>query len=269
MEHISASSVYAAPIVPKPGYDMLQLLRDSIANKPGRDLSESDRRASLLLKEPTKHHLWYERRRPENFLSFEGYLIAKRVLDLTVCIFLLPIALPLLVLCYIAIRIDSPGAVFFFQRRTGRGGKRFKVYKLRTMVKNAAELRETLMHLNELKPPDFKITNDPRVTRVGRFLRKTSLDELPQIFNVIKGTMTLIGPRPSSYEAHTYDLWHTARFELKPGITGLAQVTGRSVLLLDEKLRYDISYLRNMSLWLDIKILWRTLGVVFGGKGVK
>ena len=125
------------------------------------------------------------------------------------------------------------------------------------------------MHLNELKPPDFKITNDPRVTRVGKFLRKTSLDELPQIFNVLKGDMSLVGPRPSSYKASTYDLWHTARFELKPGITGLAQVCGRSELLLDEKLRYDIAYLRNMSLWLDVQILLRTIPVVLAGKGVK
>ncbi|MFQ5605364.1 MAG: sugar transferase [bacterium] len=212
---------------------------------------------------------WYELNGNKPFLSKEAYLRAKRVLDLIICLAVLPIALPILALCFVAIKVDTPGPVFFFQKRTGKGGKRFRVIKLRTMVKNAAELREKYLHLNELKAPDFKITNDPRVTRMGRFLRKTSLDELPQIFNVLKGDMTLVGPRPSSYKAHTYDLWHTARFELKPGITGLAQVCGRSELLLDEKLRYDISYLKNMSFWLDIRILLRTILVVFRGHGVK
>ncbi|MCG8607908.1 sugar transferase [bacterium] len=248
---------------------MLQLLRDSIGSRQARNTDGRVNRASLLLEEPQKKHLWYEKRRQNNLLSLGAYSVAKRIFDLVISILLLPLALVLLATCYVAIKIDTPGPVFFFQRRTGRGGKPFKVYKLRTMVQNAAELREKLMHLNELKPPDFKITNDPRVTNVGRFLRKTSLDELPQLFNVLKGEMTLVGPRPSSYEAHTYDLWHTARFELKPGITGLAQVCGRSELLLDEKLRFDISYWRNMCLWLDFKILLRTVGVVLGGKGVK
>lgn len=211
---------------------------------------------------------WYELRH-KPYLKHDTFLGIKRAIDILAALVLLPVALPLLVLCAVAIRLDSPGAIYFFQERTGKGGKRFRVYKLRTMVKNAAELREKYMHLNELKAPDFKITNDPRVTRVGRLLRKASLDELPQIFNVLKGNMTLVGPRPSSYGAHTYDLWHTARFELKPGITGLAQVCGRSELLLDEKLRYDIAYLRNMSLWLDIRILLRTVAVVFKGQGVK
>ncbi|NIR48998.1 sugar transferase [candidate division KSB1 bacterium] len=190
-------------------------------------------------------------------------------MDVVICTALLPIALPLLALCYIAVKLDTPGPFFFFQNRTGKGGKPFRVIKLRTMVKNAAELRDKYLHLNELNPPDFKITNDPRVTRVGRFLRQTSLDELPQLFNVLMGDMTLVGPRPSSYNAHTYDLWHTARFELKPGITGLAQVNGRGELLLDDKARYDIAYLRNMSLWLDIRILFRTIAVVLKGQGVK
>lgn len=226
------------------------------------------RNGTVILLENPIIKPWYERRQPP-FLSHDVYLRIKRAIDICVSILLLPIVLVLLAICALAIKLDSPGPVYFFQERTGKGGKRFKVYKLRTMVKNAAELREQLMHLNELKAPDFKITNDPRVTRVGKWLRKTSLDELPQIFNVLKGEMTLVGPRPSSYGAHTYDLWHTARFELKPGITGLAQVCGRSELLLDEKLRYDIAYLRNISLSLDLRILLRTIAVVLNGKGVK
>lgn len=223
--------------------------------------------AKMLALESDK--LWYEMGAQKRRLRMDTYLRIKRTIDVVVSLAVLPFVLPLLGLCYIAVKVESPGPFLFFQKRTGKGGKPIKVYKLRTMVKNAAELREKYMHLNELKPPDFKITNDPRVTKVGRFLRKASLDELPQIFNVLKGDMTLVGPRPSSYSAHTYDLWHTARFELKPGITGLAQVCGRSDLLLDEKLRYDIAYLRNISLWLDIRILLRTLPVVFGGEGVK
>jgi lipopolysaccharide/colanic/teichoic acid biosynthesis glycosyltransferase len=143
------------------------------------------------------------------------------------------------------------------------------MYKLRTMVKNAEALKEQYAHLNELQPPDFKITNDPRVTRVGRILRMTSLDELPQILNILRGDMSLVGPRPSSYSALTYSLWHTERFELKPGITGLAQVCGRSELFLDDKVRYDVAYLRNRSLWLDVQILLRTMFVVLTRRGVK
>jgi lipopolysaccharide/colanic/teichoic acid biosynthesis glycosyltransferase len=175
--------------------------------------------------------------------------------------------LPMLAICCLAIRLDSPGPIFFFQFRTGRGGRRFKMYKLRTMVKNAEELKEKYMHLNLLTYPDFKIANDPRITRVGRFLRKTSLDELPQIFNVLRGDMTLVGPRPTSFKASTYSLWHTTRLELKPGLTGLWQVGGRNELDFDERVRLDIAYLRNQCLWLDLQIMFRTVGAVFSGRG--
>jgi lipopolysaccharide/colanic/teichoic acid biosynthesis glycosyltransferase len=212
---------------------------------------------------------WYERGAEVNLLSEAAYQSAKRLMDIVVCLALLPLVLPLIALCVIAIKLDSPGPAFFKQSRTGKGGRSFKIFKLRTMVKNAAELREKYLHLNELTLPDFKITNDPRLTRVGRILRKLSFDELPQIFNVLLGHMSLVGPRPSSYAAATYNLWHTARFELKPGITGLAQVCGRSELHLDDKLRYDIAYLRNQSFWLDLQILFRTIGVVLAGRGVK
>jgi lipopolysaccharide/colanic/teichoic acid biosynthesis glycosyltransferase len=248
---------------------MIQLIRDIKDTKSnGRADTHVRRNGAVVLLDNPITHAWYERRR-KPYLSHATFLKFKRAIDIVVSLLFIPLALPILALCAIAIRVDSPGPIYFFQERTGKGGKRFKVYKLRTMVRNAAELREKYMHLNELKPPDFKITNDPRVTRVGKWLRKTSLDELPQIFNVLKGDMTLVGPRPSSYGAHTYDLWHTARFELKPGVTGLAQVCGRSELLLDEKLRYDIAYLRNMCLWLDVRILLRTIAVVFNGRGVK
>ena len=197
----------------------------------------------------------------------EAYKRVKRVIDLVVCVVAMPAIVLILALCCLAIRIDSPGPIFFFQYRTGRGGRRFKMYKLRTMVKNADELKEKYMHLNVLTYPDFKIINDPRITRVGRFLRKTSLDELPQILNVLRGDMSLIGPRPTSFCSSTYSLWHTARLEAKPGLTGLWQVSGRNEIDFDDRVRLDIAYMRNRSMWLDLQILCRTVGTVFNGRG--
>jgi lipopolysaccharide/colanic/teichoic acid biosynthesis glycosyltransferase len=191
----------------------------------------------------------------------------KRCIDLAICILLLPITLLLLAACAMAIKVDSPGPVLFRQRRTGRGGRLFTMYKLRTMVNNAEQLKQSYLHLNRLSYPDFKIIDDPRVTRVGRILRRTSLDEVPQIFNVLRGDMTLVGPRPTSFSASTYQLWHTARLELTPGITGLWQVSGRNELDFDDRLRLDIAYLRNQCLWLDLRILLRTFGCVFSGRG--
>jgi lipopolysaccharide/colanic/teichoic acid biosynthesis glycosyltransferase len=195
------------------------------------------------------------------------YRIAKRTLDLVVSLLLLPGVLLVLVLCAIAIRLDSPGPVFFFQQRTGRGGRRFRMWKLRTMRRDAEQLKQQYMHLNVLSYPDFKIVNDPRITRVGRLLRKTSLDELPQLFNVLTGDMSLVGPRPTSFGADTYRLWHTARLEVKPGITGLWQVSGRNELDFDDRLRLDIAYIRRRSFWLDVAILARTVGVVVTRRG--
>ena len=135
------------------------------------------------------------------------------------------------------------------------------------MVRNAEELKQQYAHLNELTYPDFKISNDPRITRVGRILRKTSLDELPQLFNILRGDMSWVGPRPTSFSAKTYKLWHTARLEMKPGLTGLWQVSGRNELDFDDRLRLDIAYLRNRCVWLDLKIMFRTISCVFTGRG--
>ena len=190
------------------------------------------------------------------------YLIVKRFIDLVVFVVSLPFVLLLLALFAVAIRIDSPGPVVFTQLRTGQHGRRFRMYKFRTMVQNAEELKASLQHLNVLPLPDFKIINDPRITRLGRFLRKTSLDELPQVINVWKGEMTLVGPRPTSFPAESYDLWHTRRLEVRPGITGLWQVKGRNEMTFDERLRLDSQYIRRMSLWLDAKIVWWTIASV-------
>jgi lipopolysaccharide/colanic/teichoic acid biosynthesis glycosyltransferase len=155
----------------------------------------------------------------------------------------------------------------FFQMRTGKGGRPFKMFKFRSMVKNAEAMKKQLMHLNELQWPDFKITNDPRITRVGRILRKTSLDELPQIFNVLRGEMSLVGPRPTSFSASTYALWQTERLDVVPGITGLWQVYGRASTEFDDRLRLDIAYIEHRCIWLDIQIMFRTVGAVLHARG--
>ena len=222
--------------------------------------------SSAAILEISRGKLWYERI-GEPILSADVYAGIKRALDIALSLLALPLVLPVLALAVLAIKLDSPGAAWFFQKRTGLGGRRFRMLKLRTMVQNAEELKAKYAHLNELKAPDFKITNDPRMTRVGRFLRKTSLDELPQIFNVLIGNMSLVGPRPTSFSPSTYSLWHTARLEMTPGLTGLWQVSGRAELQFDERLRLDIAYLRNRSLWLDLQILLRTFGAVVSGRG--
>jgi len=195
------------------------------------------------------------------------YFMTKRLLDLTLCMMMMPFILLVITLCCVALWIENPGPLFFTQSRTGRGGRRFQMYKLRTMVTNAEEVKEQLRHLNELTWPDFKISDDPRVTRVGRILRKTSLDELPQIFNVLMGDMSLVGPRPTSFSANTYTLWHTERLEVQPGITGLWQVSGRSDIDFDDRLRLDIEYIRKRSLWFDCRLLYRTIAAVVTPKG--
>jgi lipopolysaccharide/colanic/teichoic acid biosynthesis glycosyltransferase len=195
------------------------------------------------------------------------YLVAKRILDLAICVALLVIAIPVILVCALAIRLDSPGWVMIAQPRTGRDGRRFRMLKLRTMVANAEELKPQLAHLSVVPPPDFKIPDDPRITRVGRFLRATSLDELPQLFNVLRGDMSLVGPRPTSFDASRYELWHTQRLDVRPGITGLWQLEGRNVTTFDERLRLDVQYIRRRSVLFDLELIARTVVVVFRRSG--
>lgn len=204
---------------------------------------------------------------PQVRLYKKEYQLVKRIFDLTVCMIAMPPLLLLMGIIALIIYLDDPGPVLFKQQRTGKGGKRFGIYKFRTMVTNAEELKVKYMHLNELTWPDFKITNDPRVTKIGNILRKTSLDEIPQIFNVIKGEMSLVGPRPTSFDVSTYSLWHTERLEVTPGITGLWQVKGRSDVDFDDRIALDVEYIENQSLWLDIKILFWTVTSVFKQEG--
>jgi len=188
------------------------------------------------------------------------YRFVKRVMDVTLCLALIPLTLPIMAVCAVLIWLENPGPVLFRQWRTGKGGTRFRMLKFRTMVVNAEELKHEHAHLNQLTWPDFKIADDPRVTRIGGVLRRSSHDELPQLFNVLRGEMSLVGPRPTSFDVSTYQLWHTERLEVIPGITGLWQISGRSDVDFDERLQLDIEYIERQSIWLDMQIL---LGTVF------
>lgn len=212
---------------------------------------------------------WVKKFDPQKrILTGRSYRLAKRMMDLSLVLMAVPLWLPLTIVIAIIIQITSPGApVIFKQLRTGKGGGRFYMYKFRTMVPNAEELKSKYAHLNELQWPDFKITNDPRITPIGKFLRKTSLDELPQMINILKGEMSLVGPRPTSFGPETYKLWHTHRLDVMPGLTGLWQILGRAQLEFDDRLRLDIAYIERASLWLDINILFRTLAAVFQSRG--
>ena len=214
---------------------------------------------------------WLHNIHPENaLLRGRNYLVAKRIIDLALTFLSMPVWLPLIGISMLAIMIESPGSPpVFSQLRTGKGGRRFKLYKLRSMVHNAEELKKELAHLNELEWPDFKITNDPRITRVGKVLRKTSLDELPQLFNVLKGDMSLVGPRPTSFDSKTYKLWQTERLDVIPGITGLWQLYGRGDTEFTDRLKMDIAYIERRCIWLDVQILVRTVAAVLERRGAK
>ncbi len=190
------------------------------------------------------------------------YRPVKRVIDVAVCLALLPVVGPLLVLIALVVVIDSRGPVLFVQQRTGQGGRRFPMLKFRTMVRDAEALKESLAHLSIVPAPDFKLPGDPRITRVGRVLRSTSLDELPQLLNVLVGHMSLVGPRPTSFAPSTYSLWHTRRLEVRPGVTGLWQVQGRTGLSFDERLRLDVRYIDRCCLPLDLWIMVATVRAV-------
>jgi exopolysaccharide biosynthesis polyprenyl glycosylphosphotransferase len=195
--------------------------------------------------------------------------IIKRFLDITVAAFALVLFAPVLLIAAIGIKVTSPGPVFFLQERIGINKRRFKIYKFRTMVPNAEKLMSALEKDNEAGGPVFKMKNDPRVTRFGKALRKSSIDELPQLFNVLKGDMSLVGPRPlpiRDYEGFNED-WQRRRFSVKPGITCLWQVNGRSGISFDQWMLLDLQYMDEWSLWLDLKILAKTVPAVIKGEG--
>lgn len=176
---------------------------------------------------------------------------------------------PLLLGLALVIKFSSPGPAIFVQKRTGYRGRTFGMYKFRTMVANAEELKESLRHLNKhgVDAIDFKIDADPRITPIGGFLRRSSLDELPNLINVVTGDMRLVGPRPTSFNAYRYKDAHLARLSIYPGMTGLWQISGRSNIDFDQRVELDLSYIANQSLALDLKILLKTPFKVFSGHG--
>jgi exopolysaccharide biosynthesis polyprenyl glycosylphosphotransferase len=199
----------------------------------------------------------------------EHALLIKRFVDLTLTIVALPLLIPVFALVAAAIKLDSPGPAVFVQERVGLHKRRFRMYKFRSMVVDAEARMAEIEHLNEAEGPNFKIENDPRLTRVGRFIRKTSIDELPQLINVLVGDMSLVGPRPMSIR--DVDLFDRGiqrkRFSVRPGLTCLWQISGRSNLSFDDWLRLDLRYISDWSLTLDLKILAMTVPSVIKGSG--
>jgi lipopolysaccharide/colanic/teichoic acid biosynthesis glycosyltransferase len=204
---------------------------------------------------------WIRKFNPEKrLLKGRYYLAAKRAMDISIAVISIPFWLPLIITISIAILITSGWPIFFVQLRTGKGGRRFFMYKFRTMVKNAEAMKKEIAAVNangELAGP-LKLKNDPRVTPIGKILRKTSLDELPQILNIILGNMSFVGPRPTSWSLASYKLWHTERLDVLPGLTGLWQIYGRGGEDFDEWLRWDIRYIEKRSIWFDFLILIKT-----------
>lgn len=194
--------------------------------------------------------------------------LIKRIFDIVVSTFLLILLSPLLLVLYIWIKLDSEGEAVFKQTRVGVKGKTFTIYKFRTMIKNADKLYEVKVDKDNLGSLVFQDKDDPRITKSGRFLRKTSLDELPQLLNIIKGDMSLIGPRPEIPAiADLYSDYEKIRLLVKPGVSGLAQVNGRGDLELSMTIGFDVRYIKEFSLWLDFKIMLKTVKVVFMGEG--
>ena len=208
----------------------------------------------------------------KRILTGRSYRAAKRAMDLSIVLLSAPFWLPILGAVALAIKLSAWNApVFFVQLRTGKGGRRFRMFKFRSMVPDAEKLKSQLAAVNasgELAGP-LKLEHDPRITRLGRILRKTSLDELPQLINIISGDMSLVGPRPTSWSPESYKLWHTERLDVLPGITGLWQVFGRGSQDFDDWLRWDIQYIEKRSLWFDFVILIKTFTVLFKQRGAR
>ncbi|MCS7072338.1 MAG: sugar transferase, partial [Anaerolinea sp.] len=184
----------------------------------------------------------------------------KRIVDLLLIVLALPLLIPLFALIALAIRLEGPGPIFYKAVRIGENGRRFQMYKFRSMIPDADKLRAELVKTHELDPRHPKLRDDPRVTRVGRFIRRTSLDELPNLINVVLGEMSLVGPRPPTPdEVALYEPWHRQRLQIKPGMTGLWQVSGRSEIPFDEMCLLDIYYIENWSMGLDAQILMMTI----------
>lgn len=211
----------------------------------------------------------------ENSLEFQVinkenrliYNFTKRLMDILLSLFGLIIVSPIMLIVAILIKLESTGPVIFSQRRVGLNGREFNMLKFRSMVQNAEELKEKLKEQNEMSGPMFKMKEDPRVTKVGRVIRKTSIDELPQLINVLKGEMSLVGPRPSlPKEVAKFEPWMLERLNVKPGLTCYWQVSGRNNIDFEDWMKLDIKYVKDRNLGLDIKLIFKTFFVLFGDK---
>jgi exopolysaccharide biosynthesis polyprenyl glycosylphosphotransferase len=195
------------------------------------------------------------------------YTFAKRTLDLILSLMGVICVSPVFLIVGLIIKLDSRGPIIFSQKRIGKDGKEFNMYKFRSMVINAEELKKKLIDKNEVSGPMFKMKDDPRITKIGKFIRKTSIDELPQLINVLKGEMSLVGPRPSlPKEVAEFEPWMMRRLEVKPGLTCYWQVSGRSSIGFEEWMRLDVKYIEEKSMWVDIKLIFKTFFVLFGDK---
>lgn len=195
------------------------------------------------------------------------YNATKRLIDILLSLLGLIIVSPIMLIVAILIKLESTGPVIFSQKRVGLNGKEFNMLKFRSMVQNAEELKEKLQKQNEMSGPMFKMKEDPRVTKVGKFIRKTSIDELPQLINVLKGEMSLVGPRPSlPKEVAKFEPWMLERLNVKPGLTCYWQVSGRNNIDFEDWMKLDIKYVKDRNLVLDIKLIFKTFFVLFGDK---
>ena len=203
----------------------------------------------------------------ENNENLKFYEICKRGIDIIGAGSGLLLLSPVIAIVACAVKFTSKGPIFFSQKRVGKNGQLFDMYKFRSMVVNAEELKEKLAHQNEMSGPMFKMKDDPRETKVGKFIRKTSLDELPQLWNVLKGDMSLVGPRPSlPKEVKQFEKWMYKRLTVKPGLTCYWQVSGRNNIDFEDWMKLDISYVEDRNLWIDIKLIFKTVFVLFGDK---
>lgn len=195
------------------------------------------------------------------------YYSTKRLIDIFGSLIGIILLSPVIIITILAIKLDSKGPLIFSQERVGKNGKLFKMYKFRSMVVNAEELLEKLKNKNEMSGPMFKMKEDPRITKVGKFIRRTSLDELPQLFNVIMGNMSLVGPRPNlPREVEKFSDYHKLKLLAKPGLTCYWQVMGRNTIGFEDWMKLDIKYIEERNLWVDIKLIIRTFFVLFGDK---
>ena len=199
-----------------------------------------------------------------------GYFIIKRIIDIIGALCGVILLSPVMIIVGTWIKLDSKGPVFFAQNRIGQDGTRFKMYKFRSMCMDAERILDKLKEKNEMSGPMFKIKEDPRVTKIGKFIRKTSIDELPQLFNVLKGEMSLVGPRPSlPKEVAQFTSFQKLRLIAKPGLTCYWQVRGRSDISFKEWMEMDVEYIEERNTWIDIKLIFKTVGVLFGDEGAR